>query len=233
MIIFQGGESSGTWSVNEEGNYGIEDGSVRIVPSLQAPGFIWAYANGRFNDASEALTGDLILNVRSSSSDYTGYRISFGSHLIVFNDFKAQFDVPPGDEFSEVRIPFNMFSNKWDSATGDQTVTCAEDPKVCPTSNDLAHIRQVGIWAEGVEGNIHLEVQSIWAGKKVEDSSDDKKGNKLALSQEEISLITFDEEPSTTFKFKQYNDPVMVSIRFFRMALSMQQIIWLDHLKKH
>ena len=139
----------------------------------------------------------------------------------MFNDFKAQFDVPPGDEFSEVRIPFNMFSNKWDSATGDQIVTCAEDPKVCPTSNDLAHIRQVGIWAEGVEGNIHLEVQSIWAGKKVEDSSDDKKGNKLALSQEEISLITFNGEPSTTFKFKQYNDPVMVSIRFFRMALSM------------
>ena len=185
------------------------------MPSLKAPGFIKASAQGHFNDASEALTGDLILNVRSPSSDYGGYRISFGSHFNVFNDFKAQFDVPSGNEFSEVRIPFNMFSSKWDPGTGDQIVTCADDPKVCPTSNDLAHIRRIEIWAEGVKGNIHLEIQSIWAGTKNERFSERIKGNNFASSEEEISLITFDGEPSTTFKFKQYNDPVMVSIHFY------------------
>ena len=199
--------------MNEEGKYGIEDGIVRDVPSLQAPGFIKASAQGHFNDASEALKGDLILNVRSPSADYGGYRISFGSHFNVFNDFKAQFDVPPGDEFSEVRIPFNMFSSKWDPGTGDQIVTCADDPKVCPTSNDLAHIRRIEIWAEGVKGNIHLELQSIWAGTADERFYEQTEGKKIVSSEEEISLITFNGEPSTTFKFKQYNDPVMVSVQ--------------------
>merc|ERR1712165_648187 len=64
----------------------------------------------------------------------------------------------------EVRIPFNTFSSEWDPATGDQTVTCAEDPKVCPTSKDLAEIKSIEIWAEGVKGDVHLEIKSIAAG---------------------------------------------------------------------
>ena len=74
--------------MNDEYGFGVEEGEVRDVPSLQAPGFIKASAQGHFNDASEALKGDLILNVRSPSADYGGYRISFGSHFNVFNDFK-------------------------------------------------------------------------------------------------------------------------------------------------
>ena len=107
-----------------------------------------------------------------------------------------------------------MFSSKWDPGTGDLIVTCADDPKVCPTSNDLAHIRRIEIWAEGVKGNIHLEIQSIWAGTKDKTFSESIEGNIFSSSGEEISLITFDGEPSTTFKFKQYNDPVMVRIHF-------------------
>ena len=200
---------------------------MRDVPSLQAPGFIKASAQGHFNDVSEALKGDLILNVRTPSPDYSGYRISFGSHFNVFNDFKAQFEVPPGEEFSEVRIPFNLFSSKWDPGTGDQTVTCAEDPNVCPTSYDLAHIRRIEIWAEGVKGNIHLELQSIWAGTTEEESSKHKREKKLASFDDEISLITFDGEPATTFKFKQYNDPVMVSIEFIDQSPRKTKILYI------
>ena len=185
---------------------------MKDVPSLQAPGFIKSSAQGHFNDVSEAITGDLILNVRSTNPDYRGYRISFGSHFNVFNDFKAQFDVPPGDEFSEVRIPFDMFSSKWDPGTGDPIVTCADDPKVCPTSNDLAHIKKIELWAEGVKGNAHFEVKSIEAGIKNERVEESVKTKEFESIDEEISLITFDGEPSTTFKFKQYNDPVMVGI---------------------
>merc|ERR1711974_23795 len=74
-----GGVSIGTWSVNKEGEYGIMNGTVKDVPSLQAPGFIKAASysrNGKFNDASAAISGDLILEVRSSTAEYTGFRIS-------------------------------------------------------------------------------------------------------------------------------------------------------------
>ena len=205
--LYQGGVSSGSWSVNEEEGYGVEDGTVRDVPSLQAPGFIKATAHGRFNDASSAISGDLILHIRSSTAEYTGYRVSFGSTWNAFNDFKADFSIEEGGDFSEVRIPFNAFSSKWDPATGDQTVTCAEDPKVCPTVDDLVRIRRIELWAEGVKGEAHMEVKSISAGQK----QPQVKSIIKTLSSSEISLVTFDGEPSTTFKFMQVNDPVMVS----------------------
>ena len=178
-----GGVSVGTWSVNEEGEYGIMDGTVKDVPFLHAPGFIKAASysrTGKFNDASGAIDGDLILTVRSSTAEYTGFRISIaagtlspeyscasgGANPLSGGCFKAKYSVKAGDEFSEVRIPFNMFSDHWSPATGEQTVTCAEDPKVCPTAKDLADIKSIEIWAEGVKGDVHLEIKSIAAGVK-------------------------------------------------------------------
>ena len=164
-IVFQGGISSGSWSVNEDNTsrgYGIEDGIVRDVPSLQAPGFIKASADGRFNDASSALQGDLILRVRSTTPDYPAFRVSFGRYYE--REYKADFSVPPGESFSEIRIPFNMFSCKWDTGTGDQTVTCAEDPNVCPTEEALKNLKRISVMAEGAKGEAHLEVKSISAG---------------------------------------------------------------------
>jgi len=159
-----GGISSGTWTVNEKDKYGIEDGTVRDVPSLHAPGFIKASAQGRFNDVSTALRGYLILKVRSTQPQYEGYRISFGSHFNSFKDYKSRFNVIPGDEFSEILIPFDEFSSEWDPATGDPTVTCADDPGVCPTEEDLSSIKRIEIWAEGAKGDANLEIQSIGAG---------------------------------------------------------------------
>jgi hypothetical protein len=154
------------------------DGTVRDVPSLHAPGFIKAYADGTYKDVSTAITGDLILHVRSSTADYTGFRVSFaagtldpnhacaGGDVVPFSGgcFKSKIFVQSGDEFSEVRIPFNMFSDHWSPATGDQLTTCSEDPKVCPTAKDLAGIKRIEVWAEGVEGDVHIEVKSISAG---------------------------------------------------------------------
>ena len=80
--------------------------------------------------------------------------------------------MPAGESFSDVRVPFNEFSDQWSPSTGELTKTCADDPSVCPTLHDLAHIRRIDLWAEGVKGPIHLEVQSISAGiKKISEPS--------------------------------------------------------------
>mmetsp|Transcript_113762 Transcript_113762/g.332253 ORF Transcript_113762/g.332253 Transcript_113762/m.332253 type:complete len:229 (+) Transcript_113762:75-761(+) len=172
-----GGRSAGTWQVDTKGGFGVFDGEVVNVPSLKAPGFIKAAADGKFPDASGAIGGALALAVRSSTPEYAGFRASFasgtmapsyacaggGSIPLSRGCFKTNFTVPPGQSFTEVRIPFDSFSDKWSPATGQQTTTCAQDKGVCPTAKTLAGIKRLELWAEGVNGKIHLEVQSISA----------------------------------------------------------------------
>merc|ERR1719446_1672136 len=124
-----GGQSTGTWNVDSAGHFGVIDGQVVNVPSLKAPGFIKAAADGSFPDASAALDGDLVLMVRSSTPSYTGFRVSFaagtlspsyacaggGGIPLSRGCFKAKFSVPAGNSFTEIRIPFNSFSDKWSS----------------------------------------------------------------------------------------------------------------------
>ena len=171
-----GGQSTGTWKLDLAG-FGVFDGQVVDVPSLKAPGFIKAAADGSFPDASAAASGDLVLEVRSSTPDYQGFRVSFasgtlspsyacaggGSIPMSRGCFKAKFQVPSGSDFAEVRIPFHAFSDKWSPATGEQTATCAQDPSACPTAQRLAAIKRLEVWAEGALGKIHLEIKSISA----------------------------------------------------------------------
>lgn len=67
-----------------------------------------------------------------------------------------------------VRVPFNTFSDHWSPATGDQTAKCSQNKKVCPTPKDLDKILRIEVWAEGVAGKAHLEIQSISAEKSQE-----------------------------------------------------------------
>eukprot|EP01063_Lacrimia_lanifica_P015839 TRINITY_DN224_c0_g2_i1.p1 TRINITY_DN224_c0_g2~~TRINITY_DN224_c0_g2_i1.p1 ORF type:complete len:392 (+),score=146.22 TRINITY_DN224_c0_g2_i1:52-1227(+) len=171
-----GGKSSGSWSV-ESGNgtaYGAMKGEVVDVPSLKAPGFITAASNGKYPDASPVLSGGLRLRVRSPAA-YKGWRVSFaagtlapeyacaggGSIPLSRGCFKAHFDVPAGDDFTDVYVPFNKFSDKWSPSTGEQTTTCAQDPDVCPTAKALAGILRMQVWAEGVDGKVELDVERI------------------------------------------------------------------------
>jgi len=170
-----GGKSTGTWSVDTAGKFGKFDGEVVNVPSLSAPGFIKAAADATFPDASAAFGGDMVLLVRSNTPSYTGFRTTFvsgtlsaayacsGGGSIPFSRgcFKAKFSVPAGDSFSEVRIPLSSFSDKWSPATGEQTTTCATDADVCPTKKKMSSIKRIEVWAEGVAGKAHLEIQSI------------------------------------------------------------------------
>jgi hypothetical protein len=107
------------------------------------------------------------LNVMSME-EYDGYRFSFGTKRaktgFFAQGFKADFDAPlPIGEFGDVIIPFNMFSVEWDEATGDQKITCADDPTVCPDMETLQSMNTMAIWGEGVGGEINLYVKSISA----------------------------------------------------------------------
>jgi len=172
-----GGQSTGTWHVDTAGHFGVFDGEVVNVPSLKAPGFIKAAADGSFPDASSALAGDLVLVVRSSTPEYKGFKVSFasgtlspayacsggGSIPLSRGCFKANFQVSAGSNFASVRIPFARFSDKWSPATGEHTSECASEKTVCPTEAALKGIKRMEVWAEGADGKAHLEVQSIYA----------------------------------------------------------------------
>merc|ERR1712048_361882 len=167
-----GGQSTATVSVSD--GVGILDGEVKIVPSLNAPGFITAQADLKV-DASSAIGGDLVMKVKTTTPDYNGYKISLaasslnptlacatgGSFALGRGCFKAPFTMPAGKDFSEIRIPLSEFSDKWSSATGELTTLCSDDPDVCPTASKLRNVQRVAIWGEGVAGQLHIEVDSI------------------------------------------------------------------------
>lgn len=178
-----GGKSTGTWSLGD--GFGILDGEVVNVPSLKAPGFIKAAADGAFPNIAEFVAGSLVLVVRTSTPEYKGFRVTFvggatspsfacaagGSLPLSRGCFKQKFSVPSGSQFVEVKLPFNSFSDKWSSATGEHTAECANDKDVCPTAAKLGKIQRIEFWGEGAAGKLHLEVKSIFAEK---DSGDRK-----------------------------------------------------------
>jgi len=46
---------------------------------------------------------------------------------------------------------------------GEPINSCAEYPDYCPTSTDLATIKTLEVWAEGVEGAFEIDVESFGA----------------------------------------------------------------------
>lgn len=200
-----GGQSVATATV--ENGHGILDGEVKIVPQLQAPGFIIGQAKMNI-DASAAAGGDLVMKVRSSTPDFTGYKMSFAASSLLgigctiptpTGCFKAPFTVPAGDDFVEIRIPLSEFSEKWDSATGELTTLCKDDPSVCPTAKKLKQVQRVAVWGEGAAGKVHIEFDSIAIEPpQVKTAAADR-----------TPLTTFDGADSTTQRWMALNDPVM------------------------
>lgn len=169
-----GGRSNSTWYIDTNDNPGksVFDGYCAIVPQLQAPGFCNARTtfrpgNMNFNDVSRHT--HLLIRATSTTPEYKGYKVSFAANTLnpTFKSFKADFEFVQYDEPREwqtIAVPFNQFSDEWSPATGEPTKKCSDDPKVCPTENDLRNIEQFGLWAEGVEGHFHLETLWIGAG---------------------------------------------------------------------
>lgn len=167
-----GGESVATATIVD--GHGVLDGEVKIVPKLGAAGFITGQSDIDV-DASAAFGGDLVMKVRSSTPDYTGFKVSFaasamsptiscasgGSFFLGRGCFKSPFTVPAGDDFTEIRIPLSEFTDKWDAATGELTTLCKDDPSVCPSADKLKKVQRVAIWGEGKEGAVHIEIDSV------------------------------------------------------------------------
>lgn len=174
-----GGLSTGTFVVSSDDGVGIFDGEVKDVPSLQAPGFI-AMRTGRGGYFPDARSCDGIkMNVRTPQDIpvYDGYRLTIGTNFAgnmpYAQGYKAHFDVPTGsDDFQEVTLKFNEFSDNWDPKTGEIVVSCEENNQYCPDDDTLENMERFEIMAEGVKGKVHLEIQSIFATNCDDDVSE-------------------------------------------------------------
>ena len=123
--------------------------------------------------------------MRSTTPEFKGFKVAVdAAHLkcpgILFSPFttswKAPFMVPAGDDYSIVKVPFPNFSCDWSAYTGacdtkdpgmfgKQHHCCGkEHPEKCPSKASLSGITGVEVWAEGAEGDFHLELESISAG---------------------------------------------------------------------
>merc|ERR1719183_857980 len=172
-----GGQSHSTLKINN--GVAVWDGETKIVPKLHAPGFCNIKTTSGAgilriaNDASPYT--HLLLRVRSTMK-YTGFKVSFAADTWnpTFKSFKSDFTVQNDGEWHTVAVPFDSFSNDWSQYTGRCDTTdpngnkhkccSAEHPEVCPTKANLKGISQLGLWAEGVAGKFHLEVEWIRAG---------------------------------------------------------------------
>jgi len=157
-----GGASTGSFSVAD--GIGTMEGTCALIPRLQAPGFIKTSTSGTFADVSSC-TG-IELEVRSDT-DYDGYRFDFGNDASACGKFfargyKADFKAPVGS-FDKVQIPFNTFTRCWDDASGEAIKTCAEDSGLCPTTSRLQNLQALSVWAEGVEGDVKIDIKSVGA----------------------------------------------------------------------
>jgi len=180
LVDFKGQEKAvtHTWKANNDPVMGgqsyssvsVEDGKLnftgacKIVPSLKAPGFITA-VNSDKNDWVDVSPCEGLQIMHKSATDYEGFRISFGhahpigGHFFAYG-YKAHF-LPSVGRFGAVQVPFKNFTDFWDDGTGKPIHTCAEHASYCPDAKTLSNMKTMSIWAEGVEGDIQLEVESI------------------------------------------------------------------------
>jgi len=190
-----GGTSSGTFSIQD--GVGVMEGTVAGIPFLKgAPGFIKMQTSDSKAFADVSSCTGITLNLKSTStpSPYDGYRVAFGSDRsscgkFFARGFKADFAAPVG-EFGEVKVPFNMFSNCWDDATGDAITTCADDASKCPPTSRLQKLQTMSIWAEGKLGDVKLEVKSVGAYGCGSTLAEDKPNIvELAQSVDDLSTL--------------------------------------------
>jgi hypothetical protein len=177
-----GGGSKGTVYIPVPG-YSSWQGAVKNVSFLHAPGFCSIETgNLTTTDASAYIKGGLVMKVRTSTPDFTGFKARFsspsipkhhGQHGGGSGSHAQGFRVPASKngEWQSVFLPFNKFSYDWSDYTGDcatkdpdgyQHRCCSEkDSDVCPSAKQLNGIDSVKIYAEGVEGDFHMDVKEV------------------------------------------------------------------------
>jgi hypothetical protein len=200
-----GGKSTGKFTVDSDNAIGTMEGTVAIVPSLSAPGFINVQALGTYADVSSC-TG-IELDIRVTSDPYDGWRFSFGNDRSACSQFfargyHASFTPPSGNDFGKVQIPFNEFTRCWSDSTGEAIKTCADDSSVCPTTERLQNLQSLQVWAEGKVGDVKIDMKSVSAYGCDAAAA-------VAEPMTSVPLTTFDGAEETTQKWAAMNDPVM------------------------
>ena len=138
-------------------------------------------------DVSSYFNGGGLTYTYVSTGNLTSFKAAFGTKLQHdFGSFKADFEVVSDGKVRDVFLPFSSFSNKWSSSTGEPTTACSSaHPEVCPTAKVLTEIGAIGIWAEGVAGQFHVELLRISAS-----AAPPKPWNIVELAESVPSLST-------------------------------------------
>jgi hypothetical protein len=167
-----GGRSTGTFTVDQDAGVAVFTGTVKDVPFLHAPGFIQARTTDKTVWPDVTSCDALELELRSSGDGeepYAGYRVSFGTTHAPGGKFYAKGykatlqNVPNGDDFAKIQIPFKQFTDFWDDLTGDPIHTCEENALYCPDLLTLKDMQTMAFWGEGVKGKVSLEIKAIRA----------------------------------------------------------------------
>ncbi len=123
--------------------YRISFGTKHVPGNRYAYGF---KANFNFNVDSNTITNTKINTQKNNKSD--------------INEKESMIMMIP---MSKIEIPFQNFTVRWDDTTGDPITTCQENEQFCPDVKTLLNMKTISIWAEGVSGEVQLEIESIKA----------------------------------------------------------------------
>ena len=183
---------SSTSNAGIKNNTLVFSGTCAIVKYLKAPGFasVHTSAGQMFNSAGSAVNGSINLMLRSSTPTYTGFKIAWSAKGIPIKpkyghsdgSFKAPFQLKNQTGWQVVSIPMSDFSDDWSPFSGDcstkdpwwsggtQHHCCGsgDATQYCPTSTFLSALTDLSIWAEGVEGDFHIETKWIGASSSTQ-----------------------------------------------------------------
>eukprot|EP00808_Paulinella_micropora_P020959 g67294.t1 len=152
-----------------EPSTGVWSGTVEIVPSLDGPGFCLLQA---FLVPPVNVTAFTHLVIRMKSHiPFLGFKACFSKspaagddmNMAMLNCHKANFYIL-GDGFArDVVLPWALFSNNWNPATGEPVKSCIRNSKECPTKESLADMYEFSLWAEGTAGPFNATLISVKA----------------------------------------------------------------------
>jgi hypothetical protein len=193
-----GGRSSGIFYIHNQ--TAVFQGNVVNIPFLCEPGFIQARTVDHtvFPDVSKCQGIVLKLRARRDNNqdqqEYSGYRFSFGNKKapggkMFAYGFKTTLRDLPTDNFGDIYLPFTDFTDFWDDATGDPIYSCQDNSVYCPDVYTLRNMKTMAIWAEGVQGKVSLELQSIRAVKCDKNKEEYSSSNEEEEEEEEENSV--------------------------------------------
>lgn len=162
--FMMGGSSNASFTISK-GSALFEGSSGALPTPAGAPGFVSVQT---LVSNFTQMNGCLGISITSrATTNYTGYRLSFGTDTYYSRQgYKAPFYPPVGKVFGIVNISFYDFTRAWNDATGlpeSPELTCSKEIGVCPTFLELNNAQRMEVWAQGALGNFNLEIKAISA----------------------------------------------------------------------